>query len=199
MTAESNSRTSSQCIPVSRERGSFGSFCVSLSTEPANSLSSGPVDRATQLAIAARAGDRDALSAFVSATYEPVWRYSAATAGHGEADDIAQETFARALRSLPRYRGDAPATTWLIGIARHVHLDAVRRRARRGDDRVGGATSPASNAFAADSTARVELADVVARLSDDRRDAFVLTQMIGLRYDEAATVCGCPVGTIRSR
>jgi RNA polymerase sigma-70 factor (ECF subfamily) len=50
-----------------------------------------------------------------------------------------------------------------------------------------------------DATARVELDEVLAQLDDDRRAAFVLTQVLGLRYDEAADVLGCPVGTIRSR
>jgi len=41
--------------------------------------------------------------------------------------------------------------------------------------------------------------DLIAALDSDRRDAFVLTQLIGLSYDEAAVVAGCPIGTIRSR
>ncbi len=45
----------------------------------------------------------------------------------------------------------------------------------------------------------VELDALVAALDPDRREAFVLTQLLGLRYDEAAEVCGCPIGTIRSR
>ena len=43
------------------------------------------------------------------------------------------------------------------------------------------------------------LQDLVAGLDPQRRDAFVVTQLIGLSYAEAAEVCGCPVGTIRSR
>jgi RNA polymerase sigma-70 factor (ECF subfamily) len=43
------------------------------------------------------------------------------------------------------------------------------------------------------------VADLLARLSSDRREAFVLTQLLGLPYAEAAEVAGCPVGTIRSR
>ncbi len=43
------------------------------------------------------------------------------------------------------------------------------------------------------------VADLLARLDADRREAFVLTQLIGLPYAEAAEVAGCPVGTIRSR
>ena len=43
------------------------------------------------------------------------------------------------------------------------------------------------------------VADLLARLDGDRREAFVLTQLLGLPYAEAAEVAGCPVGTIRSR
>jgi RNA polymerase sigma-70 factor (ECF subfamily) len=161
------------------------------------SLLSGSVDRATRLALAARDGNREALASFVNSTYEPVWRYAAAVAGRSHADDIAQETFERAMQSLPRYRGDAPVTTWLIGIARHVHLAGIRRNDAR--SRVHNSAMTRADAIAFDSAARVELADVIARLDDDRRDAFVLTQVMGFRYDEAAAICGCPTGTIRSR
>jgi RNA polymerase sigma-70 factor, ECF subfamily len=46
---------------------------------------------------------------------------------------------------------------------------------------------------------RVDLDDLLAQLDSERRSAFVLTQVLGLRYDEAAEVLDCPVGTIRSR
>ena len=45
----------------------------------------------------------------------------------------------------------------------------------------------------------IELTQLIGSLDPDRRDAFVLTQILGLSYDEAAEICGCPVGTIRSR
>lgn len=50
-----------------------------------------------------------------------------------------------------------------------------------------------------DAAGEVAVADLLARLDPDRRAAFVLTQVIGLPYAEAAAVCECPVGTIRSR
>jgi RNA polymerase sigma-70 factor (ECF subfamily) len=53
--------------------------------------------------------------------------------------------------------------------------------------------------IAPDASGRVDLDDVLAHLDDDRRSAFVLTQVLGLQYDEAAEVLGCPIGTIRSR
>ncbi len=46
---------------------------------------------------------------------------------------------------------------------------------------------------------QVALEQLIAALPADRREAFVVTQVLGLSYAEAAEVCGCPVGTIRSR
>lgn len=45
----------------------------------------------------------------------------------------------------------------------------------------------------------IVLLDLLTTLPDERREAFVLTQMLGLSYEEAALVSGCPVGTVRSR
>ncbi|MEY2463136.1 MAG: polymerase sigma-70 factor, subfamily, partial [Acidimicrobiaceae bacterium] len=50
-----------------------------------------------------------------------------------------------------------------------------------------------------DPTAVVDLAALLPSLDADRREAFVLTQIVGLSYAEAAEVCACPVGTVRSR
>jgi RNA polymerase sigma-70 factor, ECF subfamily len=46
---------------------------------------------------------------------------------------------------------------------------------------------------------RLVLFDLISRLERDRREAFVLTQILGFSYAETAGVCACPVGTIRSR
>lgn len=74
-------------------------------------------------------------------------------------------------------------------------LTTSRRRctsARRGAHRLGhAATSP-------DPATDIGIRDLIARLPAPRKDAFVLTQLVGLSYDEAASVCGCRVGTIRS-
>ena len=50
-----------------------------------------------------------------------------------------------------------------------------------------------------DPAGRIDLDDVLAHLDDDRRSAFVLTQVLGMHYDEAAEILGCPIGTVRSR
>jgi RNA polymerase sigma-70 factor (ECF subfamily) len=101
----------------------------------------------------------------------------------------------RALGSLGNYRGEAPVLVWLLSIARRVCADHVRRRQRqrRLIERITQYT-------VARDTAAPEIASGFLDVLDpDRREAFVLTQLVGLSYDEAAQVVGCPVGTIRSR
>ena len=155
------------------------------------------VDPLTRLALQARGGDADALGAFVETGYEQVWRLCATLVGDQEADDASQETFVRAVRSLPQFRGESSARTWLLAIARHICLDELRARARRRrrDTALGSGQEPID----ADASAGVTVADLIGRLDHDRRVAFVLTQLLGLSYDEAARVCECPAGTIRSR
>jgi RNA polymerase sigma-70 factor, ECF subfamily len=76
-----------------------------------------------------------------------------------------------------------------------VCADHVRRRVRqrRLVDRISRA------AAASEPPSLDGLTDLLAGLSDERREAFVLTQVVGLSYDDAAAVAGCPIGTIRSR
>lgn len=157
------------------------------------------MDEVTALAMAARDGDRAALSSFVRRTWTDVARLATAVAGRDLAEDVAQDTYLRALRALPAYRGDAGARTWLLSIARRAAVDAVRRASRQ--RRLAGllATRDAAD------TVEVGLADgvlthqVLARLDVDRRTAFALTQLLGFDYATAAAICDCPVGTIRSR
>ena len=153
------------------------------------------VDDLTALAIAARGGDPRALEAFVRASQADVWRFCAYLVTPEQADDLTQETFLRAVPAIARFRGDAPARSWLLAVARHTCADALRRNGR---DR----TTPVAYAEAGrrpDAAAHLALSDLINRLDDDRRAAFVLTQVLGLSYEEAARACGCPVGTIRSR
>jgi RNA polymerase sigma-70 factor, ECF subfamily len=162
------------------------------------------VDHLTKLLLAARDGDRAALDRFVGETQADVWRLCRYLGDAQHADDLAQETYERAIGSLHRYRADGAARGWLLTIARRTCVDHTRRasRRRRLDDRVRRSTTAGSlegSITVNDATGRIDLDDLLQRLDDDRRSAFVLTQVLGLHYDEAADVLGCPVGTIRSR
>jgi RNA polymerase sigma-70 factor, ECF subfamily len=154
-------------------------------------------DGTTAWALAARHGDPAAQAAFVRATQAEVWRFTAALVDTGAADDLTQETYLRAFRALPAFAGRSSARTWLLGIARRAcadHLRAVVRR-RRLDRQVTTQPRPAHP----DPAGQVCAADLLRRLPAERRGAFVLTQVLGLSYAEAAEVEGVLVGTIRSR
>jgi len=155
------------------------------------------VDALTRLALQARTGDARALGGFVEAGYQEVWRFCASLSGEKTADDVCQETFARAVKALPNFRGESSARTWLLSIARHTSADELRARSRR--RRQGASAARAQEVTVTDASGDITVADFIGQLEGDRRAAFVLTQVLGLSYAEAARVCDCPPGTIRSR
>ncbi|MEV7503172.1 sigma-70 family RNA polymerase sigma factor [Streptomyces sp. NPDC093018] len=159
---------------------------------------------ATAWALAARGGDPDAADHFVRALHADVLRYVTYLSGDPQtAHDLTQDTFARAFGSLHRYEGRASARTWLLSIARRAVADSLRRAAVRPKiaDSVDWQTAvegtqPRGLPGFDDGIA---LLDLLETLPDERREAFLLTQVVGLSYEEAAGFAGCPVGTVRSR
>jgi RNA polymerase sigma-70 factor (ECF subfamily) len=151
-------------------------------------------DELTLAALRARAGDRAAAAEFVRRSQADVWRLCAHLGSRADAEDLAQETFARAFGSLHRFAGRSSARTWLLSIARRVCADAIRNRkpvSPAADlEPVGRGSDPADT---------VSLRLLLESVDPPFREAFVLTQILGLSYPEAADVVGCPVGTIRSR
>ena len=156
------------------------------------------MDDLTALALAAGAGDRVALATFVRRTQADVWRFCAHVNGRAEADDLTQEVFLRAIPALARFEGRSSARAWLLSIARRTCADSVRRtvRRRRLSEESGLKRGPEQQPSG---SGEVDLRMLLAALDDDRRHAFVLTQVIGMSYAQAAEACDCPVGTIRSR
>lgn len=155
------------------------------------------MDELSSLARTAAHGDRAALTELIRATQNDVWRLCAHLVDPESADDLAQETYLRAVPALRGFRGEAPVRSWLLTIARRVCAAEIksRQRAREAAARVAAA----SDAVFPDTGLRAELTLLLAALDPDRRAAFVLTQVLGCSYAETATICDCPVGTIRSR
>lgn len=162
------------------------------------------VDDATQLLLAAGDGDTAAFGAFVRATQADVWRFCAHQVDVQAADDLAQDVYVRVAGSMHGFRGDAPARTWLLTITRRVCADhlrgAVRRRRHETttspddlQDHHDVATTPDARDVSPD------LERLLAHLSPQRREALVLTQVLGFSYADAAATVGVPIGTIRSR
>jgi RNA polymerase sigma-70 factor (ECF subfamily) len=153
-------------------------------------------DERDQLALAARAGDRRALELLIEGTQGDVWRFCAHLADRSRAADLTQETYLRAIPSLARFRGDSSVMTWLLSIARRVVADELRREGRRARLHGRLVREPIVEAG---SSSGAEWASYLDVLDADRRAAFVVTQVLGYSYADAARVLGCPVGTVRSR
>jgi RNA polymerase sigma-70 factor, ECF subfamily len=152
------------------------------------------VDDLTQLAQAARGGDRRAVELLVAGAYPLVRLFCAAVTGEAHAEPLTEEVLVRAVETLPKFWGKAEARTWLLTIARKACLDDLKsRRSRRHDREAEDDMEPVGQA-APDST---PLLDSLASLDAGPRVAFALTQLLGLSYEEAATVCACAPDIIR--
>ncbi|AXE27425.1 RNA polymerase subunit sigma [Streptomyces globosus] len=158
----------------------------------------------TRLALEARDGDPVKVDRFVRALHRDVWRYVAyLSADTQAADDLTQDVFLRALAALPRFEGRSSARTWLLSIARRTVVDSIRHAAAR--PRLSDQQDWQTAAEQAQPRGvpgfedGIALAELMAAIPAERREAFVLTQLLGLGYAEAATAVGCPVGTVRSR
>ena len=157
----------------------------------------------TRSALAAKGGDQAAAAEFIRATSRDVHRFLAHLADARDVEDLAQETYLRAMRGLARFDARSSAKTWLLAIARRVAADHVRTQQRRPrlttiQDWEDTAERN-QNQVVPLLDESVALRQLLENLEPQRREAFVATQILGLSYQEAAEVCHCPVGTIRSR
>lgn len=129
-----------------------------------------------------------------------------------ECQDIAQDTFIRAYRALPNFRGEAQFYTWLHRIAVNTaknHLVAQKRRPPTDDIEVGDAEQfDTGSALRVVDTPEHELLRqevertvmrAVEALPADLRTAITLREVEGMSYDEIAVRMACPIGTVRSR
>ena len=129
-----------------------------------------------------------------------------------EIDDVVQESFIKAYRALPRFRGDSAFYTWVYRIAINTaknHLVARSRRPPDVDvevsdaefiesaDQLRDSESPES-ALARDQLERT-IDDAIRALPEDLRSAVTLREFDGLSYEQIAAIMECPVGTVRSR
>ena len=129
-----------------------------------------------------------------------------------ECQDVAQDTFVRAYRALPNFRGDAQFYTWLHRIAVNTaknHLVAQNRRPPTDDIEVGDAeqfdtaTRLRDNDTPERELMRHQVEQTVMRvvegLPEELREAITMREAEGLSYEEIAQRMACPIGTVRSR
>lgn len=145
-------------------------------------------DELDDLARAAARGDGAAFAAACADLTDLVERYCLALTGdHDLAVEAAQDTFVRLVRAVRRYRGDGPFRVYTLVIARRAVAGVLQGERRR---RVLAAAQRAEPEVSKDASGLVALEELVADLPDALRQAFVLTQLTGLTYDQAAQVAG---------
>ena len=162
----------------------------------------------TAVVRAAQAGDEAAFGTIVRSYQRAVYRVAYGfTRNAADADDLAQETFLRAWRSLGSFRAGEPLYPWLARIATNLAISLHRRRRRRPEQSIeplveagmqwGVEDDPADHVARRERDERLEAA--LAGLSEDHRAVLVLRAVEDLSYAEIATVLGVPPGTVMSR
>ena len=166
-----------------------------------------------QLVVRVQKGDKRAFDLLVlkyqSRMHAIVGRFVRDT---DEVADVVQESFIKAYRALPKFRGESQFYTWLYRIAVNTAKNYLVARSRRppgsdidamdaeyydGSDYLKDLGTPENNLFRDELAALIH--KTIADLPEDLRTAVTLREFEGLSYDEIATIMDCPVGTVRSR
>ena len=154
-----------------------------------------------EAAVSANAGKesnwRDSVVELIPALRAFAWSLSH---NASDADDLVQDTLIKAWTNRDKFEDGTNLRAWLFTILRNTYYTNVVRRRRevRDEDGVHAATltSPASQDW---SVAMSALEAALKRLPDEHREALMLVGGAGLTYEEAAEICGCALGTIKSR
>lgn len=170
------------------------------------------IDR--QLVERAQRGDKRAFELLVEKYQRKLARLlSRLIRDPGEVEDVAQETFVKAYRALPSFRGESAFYTWLYRIGVNTaknYLMAMRRRAPTSTEVVAedaegydegeqlrDISTPESVLLSKEIAATVNAA--IDALPEELRTAIQLRELEGMSYEEIARVMECPIGTVRSR
>lgn len=117
-----------------------------------------------------------------------------------EADDLVQETMLKALANIDRFEPGTRLRPWLFTIMRNTFYSDLRKRRREVQDVDGEHAARLVQAPRQDSNVDFEdFKQAFAQLHSDHREVLTLIGASGCSYEEAANICGCAVGTIKSR
>jgi RNA polymerase sigma-70 factor, ECF subfamily len=156
-------------------------------------------------------GDADSFNELIKRWERPIYALAYRQIGREEdARDVCQETFLRAYRALPGFRGQSKFSSWLYRIALNLCRDWMRRERRtpvvqapEDVDLMDLAASREPTESIEDRVARADLARAVERamtvLPEEQRTAIVLKEFHGLTFQEIADVVGCPLSTVKTR
>ncbi len=132
----------------------------------------------------------------------PALRAFAWTLSHNgsDADDLVQDTLIKAWTNRDKFEPGTNLRAWLFTILRNTYYTAVLRRRREVRDETGEYAGALKTPPTQDWSVAVHaLRDALQRLPPEHREALILVGAAGLSYEEAAEICGCALGTIKSR
>lgn len=116
------------------------------------------------------------------------------------ADDLVQETLAKAIANIHTFQPGTNMPAWLFTILRNLFRSEYRKRRREVEDADGRyADTLKSQPEQSSRLEFEELRRALAQLPDDQREALILVGASGFSYEEAAKISGCAVGTVKSR
>lgn len=118
------------------------------------------------------------------------------------AEDLVQDTVVRALARSELFQPGTNFKAWTFTIMRNHYIDTMRQQKREALTEVGDEVLQNMQVTAANQEHRMVLQDLMralGNLSDEQREVLSLVVVNGMAYEEAATITGCPIGTIRSR
>jgi RNA polymerase sigma-70 factor (ECF subfamily) len=116
------------------------------------------------------------------------------------ADDLVQETLLRAFAKIDSFQPGTNLSAWLFTILRNQFRSEYRKRRREVEDADGKYSEKLKSQ--PEQLGKIEFAELrqaLAELPDDQREALILVGASGFSYEETAEICGCAVGTIKSR
>jgi RNA polymerase sigma-70 factor, ECF subfamily len=116
-----------------------------------------------------------------------------------QAEDLVQDTLLRACANIMSFTPGTNMLAWLCTILKNHFLSQCRRRCGRSEDINDHTDSVASKPMQIAHTECNELWEALAKLEPRQREVLIMVGASGLSYDEAAKICGCPMGTIKSR
>ena len=164
-----------------------------------------------ELVARSMSGDADSFNQLVTRWERPIYALAYRTIGREEeARDVCQETFLRAFRALPAFRGQAKFSSWIYRIALNLCRDWARKERRaptvqppEDADLFEIAASRGPTESIEDLVARQALSatvsDAMATLPEEQRTAIILKEYHGLTFQEIADLHGCPVSTVKTR
>ncbi len=155
-------------------------------------------------------GDQEAFGVLYDRHERAVYRYAYHMLGDpDEADDIKQETFVKAYRTLPGFRGDCSLLTWLLKVAGNLCRDRAKSRSRRSEvglapeleatlyDKGSYGADPANELERKHTTETVHR--VLKGLPEPQRELIILRDLEGLSYQQIAETLGCSIASVKLR